>query len=159
MRINPRVLSFFIAICIVTIGFAFAEEQKTLGSLDDNELVKSVSDKLSVKPEQAAGGIGSVFNFAKGKLSPDDFGKVAKVIPQMDSLLKAAPVIDSSSTAVGSAMAKLGSNAGGIASLATSFDKLGLSPDMVGKFVPEILNYTQLKGGDATKNILANVLK
>src|SRR5262245_19353321 len=129
MRINARVFYLFLAICIVTIGFAIADEQKT-NSLNDNELVKSISDKFSLKQEQATGGIGSVFNFAKGKLSADDFGKVSKVIPQMDSLLKAAPAMDSSSSAVSSAMAQLGSNAGGIASLATSFNKLGLSPDM-----------------------------
>jgi hypothetical protein len=124
--------------------------------VNDNELVKNISEKLSVKPEQAAGGIGSVFNYAKGKLSADDFGKVSKVIPGMETLLAAAPAVDSN---VATAMAKVSPSASGIASLGTSFQKLGLSPDMVGKFVPEILNYTQLKGGEATKNILANVLK
>jgi hypothetical protein len=155
MKMNKRVFSMFLGICVLMIGIAVADEQKF--ALSDNELVKSVSDKLSVKPEQAAGGIGSVFNFAKGKLNAEDFGKVAKVIPQMDTLLAAAPAIDSS--AATSALAKVSPEAAGIASLGSSFQKLGLSPDMVGKFVPEILNYTGLKGGDATKNILANVLK
>jgi Protein of unknown function VcgC/VcgE (DUF2780) len=153
MKMNKRVFSMFLGICVLMIGVAIADEQKF--ALSDNELVKSVSDKLSVKPEQAAGGIGSVFNFAKGKLSADDFEKVSKVIPQMDTLLAAAPAIDAGT----SALAKVSPEAAGIASLGSSFQKLGLSPDMVGKFVPEILNYTGLKGGDATKNILANVLK
>jgi hypothetical protein len=156
MRINARVLSIFLGICIVTIGFATADEQTPSTSLNDNELVQNITKNLSVKPEQAIGGIGSVLGYAKGKLSADDFGKVAKVIPQTDSLISAAPKQDS---AVSSAMAKLGSNASGIATLGTSFQQLGLSPDMVTKFVPEILNFTQLKGGEATKNILANVLK
>ncbi len=156
MRINMKVFSMVIAICILTIGFAIADEQTTSTSLNDNELVKSITNNLSVKPEQAIGGIGSVLNYAKGKLSVDDFGKVAKVIPQTDSLISSAPKVDSS---VSSAMAKLGTSASGIATLGTSFQQLGLSPDMVGKFVPEILNFTQLKGGEATKNILANVLK
>lgn len=156
MRINARVLTLFVAICIVTIGFAIADEQKTSTSLNDNELVQNITKNLSVKPEQAAGGIGSLLGYAKGKLSADDFGKVSKAIPQTDSLISAAPKPD---TAISSAMAKLGSNAAGIASLAGNFQQLGLSPDMVTKFVPEILNFAQLKGGDATKNILANVLK
>jgi hypothetical protein len=152
MKMNKRLFSMFLGICVLMIGIAAADEQKF--ALSDNELVKSVSDKLSVKPEQAAGGIGSVFNFAKGKLSADDFEKVSKVIPQMDTLLAAAPAIDAGT----SALAKVSPEAAGIASLGSSFQKLGLSPDMVGKFVPEILNYTGLKGGDATNNILANVL-
>lgn len=156
MRINARVLTIFVAICIVTIGFAIADEQKTSTSLNDNELVQNITKNLSVKPEQAVGGIGSLLGYAKGKLSADDFGKVSKAIPQTDSLISAAPKPDS---AISSAMAKLGSNASGIASLAGNFQQLGLSPDMVTKFVPEILNFAQLKGGDATKNILANVLK
>jgi len=156
VRINFKVFSFFIAICILTIGFAIADEEKTTPSLNDNELVKSITDKLSVKPEQAVGGVGSLLGYAKGKLTADDFGKVAKVIPQTDSLISAAPKPNS---AISSAMAKLGSDASGIASLGTSFQQLGLSPDMVTKFVPEILNFTQLKGGEATRNILANVLK
>jgi hypothetical protein len=155
---KKNLLSMFVAICILTIGFAIADEQKTTSepSLNDNELVKNISEKLSVKPEQAAGGIGSVFNYAKGKLSADDFGKVSKVIPNMDSLIAAAPAVDSTTA---TAIAKLSPGASGIATLGSSFQKLGLSPDMVTKFVPEILNYTQLKGGDETKNILANVLK
>ncbi len=158
MNKSLRVFSMFLAICVLMIGFAIADEEKETppASATDNELVKSISEKLSVKPEQAAGGVGSIFNYAKGKLSPEDFGKVSSAIPEMDSLLSAAPAMDSTTA---TAMAKLGSSAAGIASLGSSFEKLGLSPDMVGKFVPEILNYTQLKGGDATKNILANVLK
>jgi len=157
VRINIKLFSLFIAICIVTIGFAIADEQQTPStSLNDNELVQNITKNLSVKPEQAVGGIGSLLGYAKGKLSADDFGKVSKVIPQTDSLISAAPKQDS---AISSAMAKLGSNASGIATLGTSFQQLGLSPDMVTKFVPEILNFTQLKGGEATKNILANVLK
>jgi hypothetical protein len=155
MKINKIFLTF-VAICVLTVGFAFAEETSQ-PSLNDNELVKSLTDKFSVKPEQAAGGIGSILNYAKGKLSADDFGKVSKAIPDTDSLVKAAPAVDSS--AATSALAKLSPSAAGIASLGSSFQKLGLSPDMVSKFVPEILNYTGLKGGDATKNILANVLK
>jgi hypothetical protein len=154
---NTRIFVMFVAICVLTVGFAIADEQKAQPSLNDNELVKNLTDKFSVKPEQAAGGIGSILNYAKGKLSADDFGKVSKAIPGTDSLLAAAPAVDSN--AATSALAKLAPGAAGIASLGGSFEKLGLSPDMIGKFVPEILNYTQLKGGEATKNILANVLK
>ncbi|HSE39288.1 MAG TPA: DUF2780 domain-containing protein, partial [Acidobacteriota bacterium] len=116
---TKKLFSMFVAVCILMIGFAIADEQKTTSepSVNDNELVKNISEKLSVKPEQAAGGIGSVFNYAKGKLSADDFGKVSKAIPGMDSLLAVAPAVDSN---VATAMAKVSPSASGIASLGTS---------------------------------------
>src|SRR6516225_3924666 len=92
------------------------------------ELVGQLTNGLSVTPQQATGGAGALFGLAKSKLSPADFGKIAAVVPGMDSFLKAAP-----STGGGSGLSSLtGSlpgNVGGLASAATSFQKLGLSPD------------------------------
>jgi uncharacterized protein VcgC/VcgE DUF2780 len=122
-------------------------------SVNDTELVKSLSKDLSIKPEQAAGGAGAIFNYAKGKLSAEDFAKVASAVPGMDGILAAAPKAPTSG-----AMGAL-TSMGGVAALAGPFKTLGLSPDMVGKMIPQILTYVQGKGGDATKNLLANVLK
>jgi len=45
------------------------------------------------------------------------------------------------------------------ASLAGPFSQLGLSPDMLGKFVPVILDYVGGKGGASVQSLLAGVLK
>src|SRR5215217_3076753 len=55
------------------------------------ELVAKLTKELSVTPEQAIGGAGALFGLAKSKLKPEDFLKVANVVPGMDGLLKAAP--------------------------------------------------------------------
>jgi hypothetical protein len=46
-----------------------------------------------------------------------------------------------------------------MAGLASSFSSLGLSSDMVGKFVPVILEYAKSKGGDGVSSILQGALK
>ena len=47
---------------------------------------------------------------------------------------------------------------GDLANLADGFSQLGLSSDMVGKFVPVVLSFVQNQGGDSIKGILEKVL-
>ncbi|MCZ6873887.1 MAG: DUF2780 domain-containing protein [bacterium] len=131
-----------------------------------------LTEQLGVTKKQAEGGAGSIFKYAKSKLSPQKFGQVAKVIPDMDGLLKAAPAASSiggiggsTSSQVSSALGgMLGSKSrsvsttGGLASLAGAFSKLGLSSEMVQKFAPPILSYVEKSGGATVKNLLASVL-
>lgn len=150
--------SLFLIILLVPIclsGWAMAEEQTQPLDVSSLDLVKNLSSKLAIKPEQAAGAAGAIFGLAKTKLSPEDFGKVSASVPGMDMLLKAAPVLDSGA----GALAQLTSGTSGLASLAGSFQKLGLSPDMIAKCVPEILSFVNTKGGSAVSGLLGNVLK
>ncbi len=103
---------------------------------------------------------------AKSRLSPSDFGQVAGVVPDRDSLLAAAPKGESTggmsgaATSAGSSMMGAGGGSlGGLASLAGPFSQLGMSPDMIGKFVPSILEFVGGKGGSAVQSLLAGVLK
>jgi hypothetical protein len=48
---------------------------------------------------------------------------------------------------------------GGLASAATAFQKLGLSPNMVEKFVPIMTNFLQAKGGSSVASLLSGALK
>ena len=47
---------------------------------------------------------------------------------------------------------------GGLSSLAGPFASLGMSPDMVGKFVPTILDYVQSTGGTDAFTLLKGAL-
>jgi hypothetical protein len=125
------------------------------GSLDSG-LVSLLTKELSIKPDQALGGAGSILNFAKGKLSDDNFSKVASAIPEMDKLIDSAPDVGG----LGKGLTKLaGGKLGGLASLAGSFKSLGLDAGMVKNFVPVILKYVESKGGSGVMGILSNVLK
>ena len=118
-------------------------------SADATELVNLLTQELGVTKEQAEGGAGAIFNTAKEKLSVEDFSKVENTVPGMDDLLQAAPKADGLSSLLGG---------GEMGSLASSFSKLGLSPDMVGQFTPVVLDYVESKGGATVRNILQGVL-
>jgi Protein of unknown function VcgC/VcgE (DUF2780) len=127
-------------------------------------LVNLLSGNLGVTAPQAEGGAGAIFSYAKQRLSPDEFTKVASAVPEMDSLLKAAPQTQTSGLgkALGGTSSMLGggtAKVGGLASVGDNFSKLGMQPDMVNKFVPTILQYVESNGGATTKSILAAVLK
>lgn len=129
----------------------------------ETSLISLLTQQLGVTEMQAQGGAGSIFNFAKEKLSPQEFSQVSNAVPNMNGLLEAAPKKETSMGGMfGGATSMLGgggSNLEGLASLASSFSQLGLSPDMVNQFVPIILNYVKGNGGETVSNLLAAVLQ
>ena len=124
------------------------------------ELVGRLTKELSIKPEQAVGGAGALFGLAKGRLNPEDFTKVANVVPDMGGLLKAAPKPKQGAAgALGSIGEMLPGKAGGLASVAGSFKSLGLSPQMATKFLPIMTKFVNVKGGAGVADLLAGALK
>jgi Protein of unknown function VcgC/VcgE (DUF2780) len=119
------------------------------------ELVGMLTKDLNVTPKQAAGGAGALFNLAKTRLKPDQFSQVAAAVPGMDGLLKAAPAAGGL-PGLGSAVPGASS---GLAPAVAAFQKLGLSPDMVGKFVPLLTQFVGSKGGADVASLLAGALK
>jgi hypothetical protein len=137
---------------------------------DAGGLVSRLTSSLGVTESQAAGGAGTIFNYAKGRLSPGDFGQVASAVPGIDSLMKAAPSTESSGSGgvmgiagsmlggSGGATSGVGGALGGLSALAGPFSKLGLSPDMIGKFVPVVLDYVKSTGGSSVMSVLKGAL-
>ena len=121
-------------------------------------LVGELSKQLNATPEQSAGAAGALFGVAKSRLKPDQFSQVAKAVPGMDSLLKAAPTGGGGSNPLG-ALSQLGGSAGGLAGAASAFSKLGLSPDMISKAVPVLIGFVTKSGGANVGNLLAGALK
>ena len=120
-------------------------------------LVGELSKQMGATPEQSAGAAGALFGVAKSRLNADQFSQVAKSVPGMDSLLKAAPAAEGGGALGG--LSQLGGSAGGLASAASAFSKLGLSPDMVSKAVPVLIGFVTKSGGANVGNLLAGVLK
>ena len=127
------------------------------------ELVGLLTNQLSVTPAQATGGAGTIFGLAKSHLSSTDFSKIAAVVPGMGGFLKAAPAASSLSgggiPGISSISASLPGATGGLGAAAGSFQKLGLSPDMVTKFLPILTQFVQAKGGPAVASLLSKGLK
>jgi hypothetical protein len=122
------------------------------------ELVTALSKELGASAEQSAGAAGALFGIAKSRLKPAEFAQVAKAVPGMSALLKAAP---STHGAVGTAgaLSEIAGAAGGLAGAASAFTKLGLSPELVAKAVPILTSFVTKSGGANVGNLLAGALK
>ena len=145
-----------LTICSVTTGLkspVFALEMDLVGLLTKN---------LGVTDQQAEGGAGAIFNSAAQQMSAEDFAKVSGAMPEVESLMAAAPAADTGSGTLGGLSSMLDKSGGGMASLADlagSFSKLGLSGEMVGKFIPIDLEYAQAQGGDEIAGLLKMALQ
>ena len=121
-------------------------------------LVSQLSKELSISPTQAKGGAGTLFSLAKTRLSADEFGKVSSAVPGMSGMLKAAPALGGSSEMSG-LESMLPGNMGRMAEAYSAFHKLGLSPEMAGKFLPIMTKFVESRGGSETASILEKALK
>jgi hypothetical protein len=121
-----------------------------------SELIGRLTSQLGVTEQQATGGAGSLFGFAKEQMGVSDFGVVSSALPGVDSLIGAAPET-SSGGMMGSATSLLGgssSSLGDMAGVASQFSDLGMSADMVNQFVPVILEHAQTAGSEQAMQLL-----
>ena len=123
------------------------------------ELVGQLSSAMGSTRDQAAGAAGALFGLAKSRLKADQFGQVAKAVPGMDLLLRAAPAAGGSGSGASAALSQLGASAGGLAAATSAFSKLGLSPDLVSKAIPVLTSFVTKSGGANVGSLLAGVLK
>ncbi|QFY43691.1 DUF2780 domain-containing protein [Candidatus Methylospira mobilis] len=134
-------------------------------ALSNLALASTLARQLNITPQQALGGAGSIFSIAKQQLNPTDFSQLSKAVPDINQYLTAAaPLLSSSSNTtalLGSAAGLLGGQGSSLSELATlagSFQKLGLSPDLIQQFVPIMLQYVQSQGGSTAASLLKNAL-
>jgi hypothetical protein len=128
-------------------------------SADTSKLIGQLVDLLGVTQPQAEGGAGAIFKQAKDNMSSGDYSQLLSAVPGIDSLIKAAP--ESGGGLAGKATSMFGGSSGsiqGLSALTDSFAKLGLSPDMVGKFTDVILDFVQSESGQQTMALLKNAL-
>jgi hypothetical protein len=144
---------FFIKIVVILAMGIFSLTGQV--SADTSKLIGSLVDKLGVSEEQASGGAGAVFKEGKNNMSSGDYSQLLNAVPGIDSLISAAPQAGGLG---GKASSLLGGSAGSMTGLADSFNKLGLSPDMVNQFVPIVLDFVQSEGGQQTMTLLKNAL-
>lgn len=124
------------------------------------ELIGMLVKQLGINEQQAAGGAGLLFKFAKDKLAAGDFKQVAGALPGVTDLIKASPEAGGGAGLVGGLLSKFGGGgAGGLIQLASAFGSLKLDQGIIAKFVPIILGFVKNQGGDTVTKLLQGVLK
>jgi len=133
---------------VLTLGaflFSGCAEFQSMGGPE--VLTKLLTGQLNVTQNQATGGVGSILSLAREKLSSMDFSTFTKFIPGSDTFMKAAQ--------------NLGAVTGPVRDLnglQSAFSKLGMGPEMIGKFSGVLSDFVGKAGGDQAKNLLAAVL-
>ena len=124
------------------------------------ELIQQIVSKLGVNTDQAEGGAGLLMKLVKDKLG-GDFAKVDAALPGASSLAQSAPAEGSLGKLAGGLASAFGGGSGAatLASLAGSFGKLGLTPDMIGKFANVIMEFVKGGKGAEIAGLLGKVLK
>ena len=125
---------------------------------DTSKLIGQLVDLLGATQSQAEGGAGAIFKAAKDNMSTGDYSQLLSAVPGIDSLISSAP---EGSGLAGKATSLFGGSSEsmkGTAALADSFSKLGLSPDMVGKYTDVILDFVQSEAGQQTMTLVKNAL-
>jgi hypothetical protein len=150
-----RMLAICVGLAVAVSAIALQAQGNGAEGTANPQLVGDLAKQLNATPKQAEGAAGALFGLAKSKLKPEDWTKVAGAVPGMDGLLSAAPAMDAAT----SAMTGGKGAAGGLASMAGAFSKLGLSPSLVSKAVPVLEQYVSKSGGKDIGKLLSGVLK
>jgi Protein of unknown function VcgC/VcgE (DUF2780) len=140
------VSAFGVALIVMTMMLSGCAQMQSAGLSDP--LISMLTGQLNVTADQAQGGVGSILALAKEKLSSMDFTALTKLIPGADSYMKMAK-------SLGAVTGPVGDKAG----LLSSFSKLGMGSDMVGKFSGVMSDFLGKAGGEQAKNLFAAVLR
>lgn len=125
-----------------------------------NDLVGSVMSQLGLSQGQAEGGLGSLLGLAQSSLGSSDYSKLAASIPNADSLLAAAPALDSTKGMSGllSKAGDMGSSFQGSAMVFDAFEKLGISKELAAPMVDIAKSYLEANGSEGTAGLLTKGL-
>lgn len=128
-------------------------------------LTGALMQQLNISQTQAEGGAGAVFQLAKTKMQGEAFSQLSDSVPGMDNLMAAAPVVSQNPSGLDGVIGGISSVTGGqggtlssMGNLAASFQQLGMSGDMVQRFIPAIVNYVRSSSGDPLANTLLSAL-
>jgi hypothetical protein len=119
-----------------------------VGSAMSGSLSGLLESQLGVTSDQATGGVGSILSLAKERLAAGDFEKLAGLVPNASSYIDSAK--------------KLGAVTGPLKDmngLNAALSRLGMTPEVVQKFVPTVADYLGKVGGPGVNELLATVLK
>jgi len=106
------------------------------------ELIQRLIAQFGISEQQANGGLGALLNLAQDKLSAGSMQEIAKLLPNLDELLKSAPASSGGLAALGGLF---GGNMGELAKLVGQFSSLGLSQSQLAPFAKMAFEFLQQK--------------
>jgi len=133
-------------------------------ALDALAMIPMLTDSLGVTEQQAQGGLGSLFSFAKGNLSQGQFGELATALPGVDQLLGAVPAVSEATqsneglSGLLNTAAQYSDSLKGINQVSQQFQALGLDPQMIMQYMQVAQQYLNTPQGQQAKQLLMDGL-
>ena len=121
-----------------------------------DSLSDMIAGTLGVTPAQARGGLGSLFNVAKSTLGMADFATLSAAVPEMDSLLAAAPALSEQTKGLSSLMGSAGKYRGalqGATEAYSRFKSLGLNTEQIPQYIAVTREFLQGSGGEEASKL------
>ncbi len=135
-------------------------------TLDALAMIPMLTDSLGVTQQQAEGGLGSLFNFAKGNLAQDNFGQLSSLLPGVDQLLGAVPEVSETASQESSGglsgllntAAQYSDSLQAVNQVTQQFQALGLEPEMILQYIQVAQQYLNTPEGQQAKQLLMDGL-
>ena len=136
------------------------DTQAAATSLSALDMIPLLTSSLGVDKNQAEGGLGSLFTYAKEQLSSTESSQLSSALPGLDSLIGMAPKTEASDekqSGIGgllSTAAQYNDSLKGIDQLNQQFQALGLNPEMIGQFANTAMQYLNSPQGQQAGALL-----
>jgi hypothetical protein len=139
--------------------FGMEAETATAAMPNVTDMISSVSESVGIDESQATGSLASIFNYAKGNISAEQFSGLSDSLPGLDSLMDSVPAISemASGTDLGGLMDKAASyneSLKAVNELKKQFESLGLSSEMITKVISSAKAYLDTDEGQKIKQQL-----
>lgn len=119
------------------------------------EIVEHLIKELGVSAKQAEGGAGLLLELAQQRLSPDEFAKIASVVPAISDVIGKAPrQVGRPIGPVRETLLRWFSGLGGLAVAASGFERLGGDKHSVRDFADALIRFFDTKGREEIATLL-----
>jgi len=124
------------------------------------DMIPLLTSSLGVDKNQAEGGLGSLFGYAKEQLSSAESSQLSSALPGLDSLVGMAPKVEATSeqqNGIGgllSTAAQYNDSLKSIDQLNQQFQALGLKPEIISQFANTAMQYLNSPQGQQASALL-----
>ena len=135
-----------VAVDLSSIVKDATSKQKTIQPTS-NALTSFAAQQLGMSEETVSAGLGALLTVAKDHISKDNFGLISKALPNMNSLLDAAP--ESSTSALTSMLGKsndTGKKAASLGYLDAAFESIGIPKEQAPLLINSLVGYMNQSG-------------
>lgn len=133
------------------------ETQSAVTGAVTSSLTSMITSQLGVTEAQAKGGLGTLFGLAKSNLDSREFSQLGSAIPNMDTLLAAAPAVSEEAAGLTSLMGsagKYGKALQGATRAYSQFQELGIGVEQIPQYVAVTNEFLKGQGSDDAMTLL-----